>query len=79
MPPGEIKTDDMKISTPSRSEMKVGLLVTFSHSVGLKEDFTCWDTSRGWESILKLKYVKIGCDAYHSKGHTFILSQKNFG
>jgi hypothetical protein len=24
MPPGEIKTDDMKITPPSRSEMKVG-------------------------------------------------------
>lgn len=24
MPPGEIKTDDAKVSTPSRAEMKVG-------------------------------------------------------
>jgi len=24
MPPGEIKTDDMKVTPPSRSEMKVG-------------------------------------------------------
>lgn len=32
MPAGEIKTDDMKISTPSRSEMKVNKLISSQYN-----------------------------------------------
>lgn len=31
MPPGEIKTDDMKITTPSRSEMKQSMEAVIHH------------------------------------------------
>jgi hypothetical protein len=34
MPPGEIKTDDMKITPPSRSEMKVGQVVVIIYFEG---------------------------------------------
>jgi NADH:ubiquinone oxidoreductase subunit D len=34
MPPGEIKTDDMKVTPPSRSEMKVQQLMVDIHCDG---------------------------------------------
>jgi NADH:ubiquinone oxidoreductase subunit D len=35
MPSGEIKTDDMKITTPSRSEMKVGQVMVDIYCEGI--------------------------------------------